>query len=53
MMDEQELSISKLPAESFLIQDESLHDIDAPFQAWLREQGFNLGFGKGHYSACD
>ena len=52
-MDEEKLSISKLPAESFLIKDESLQDIDAPFLVWLRENGFKLGFSKGHYSVCD
>ena len=44
-----EKMISELPAEAFLIKDKSLKDIDAPFFAWLRENGFKTAWHKGHY----
>ena len=47
-----EKMISELPAEAFLIKDKTLKDIDAPFFAWLRENGFKTAWHKGHYG-CD
>ena len=44
--------ISKVEPEAFLIKDPSLKDIDAPFLCWLRENGFKLAWHKGHYDVC-
>ncbi len=48
-----EKSINQLPAESFLIKDDSLKSMDAPFYKMLRESGFKLAWYKGHYDVCD
>ena len=45
--------ISRVGAESFLIKDPSLHDINAPFYKWLQENGFKYAWYKGHYDVCD
>lgn len=51
-MDNEKIYIGSTGSESFLICDDSLADIDAPFFAWLREEGFSFGGHKGHYSIC-
>ena len=50
---EDRIIISSTPAESFLVKDSSLKDIDAPFLCWLRENGFKMAWYKGHYDCCD
>jgi hypothetical protein len=52
-MDNEKIFIGRTKPESFLICDDSLKDIDAPFYAWLREEGFTFAGRKGHYSSCD
>lgn len=37
------------PAEAFLVYDDSLRDIRAPFYDWLREEGFSFGGYHGSY----
>lgn len=49
----EDLIISKVPAEAFLVKDESLKDINAPFFSWLRENGFKWAWYKWHYDVCD
>ena len=46
-------TINNLSAESFLIKDDSLYDINAPFLCWLRENGFKHAWYKGHYDICN
>ncbi len=41
--------ISRLPSEAFLVKDDSLKDIKAPFFKWLREKGYRKAWHKGHY----
>jgi len=48
----EDMIISRIPAEAFLIRDSSLTDINAPFLCWLRENGFRLAWHKGHYDNC-
>ena len=48
-MEEEKKMISQLPAEAFLIKDESLKSIDAPFYKWLHDKGFKQAWYKGHY----
>jgi hypothetical protein len=50
---EERIIISRVKAESFLIKDPSLHDINAPFYKWLIENGFKYAWHKGHYECCD
>ncbi len=50
---EEELIISRVDPEAFLVQDKSLKDIDAPFYVWLRDNGFKRAWYKGHYDVCD
>jgi hypothetical protein len=45
--------ISRINPEAFLVQDESLSDIDAPFYKWLDKNHFKHAWYKGHYSSCD
>ncbi len=45
--------ISQVHGEAFLVKDSSLSDINAPFLCWLRENGFERAWYKGHYSCCD
>ena len=49
MAAEEKTIISRVPAEAFLIRDESLLDINAPFYKWLRKNGFKHAWHKGHY----
>ena len=44
--------INQLPAEAFLVRDESLKQFGAPFYKWLNEHGFRQAWHKGHYG-CD
>lgn len=46
-------TINNLSAESFLVKDDSLYDINAPFLCWLHENGFKLAWHKGHYDSCN
>lgn len=52
-MDEERLIISRVDPEAFLVKDESLKDINAPFYVWLRDNGFKHAWHKGHYDVCD
>ena len=45
----EEKLISKTPSEAFLIRDESLKDMNAPFYEWLRKNGYEHAWHKGHY----
>ncbi|MCR5738210.1 MAG: hypothetical protein K6G43_00160 [Lachnospiraceae bacterium] len=45
----EEKIISKMPAEAFLIKDDSLKCMNAPFFDWLHENGFKHAWHKGHY----
>ena len=53
MAAEEKTIISRVPAEAFLIRDESLLDINAPFYKWLRKNEFKHAWHKGHYDVCD
>ena len=44
-----DIIINKVPAEAFLIKDESLKKADAAFYKWLRENSFRYAWSKGHY----
>ena len=44
--------ISQGHAESFLVCDKSFKSLDAPFFAWLKNEGFEYAWHKGHYG-CD
>jgi hypothetical protein len=37
---------------AFLVCDKSFLEFDAPFVQWLLEEGFKIGWCKGHYSNC-
>ena len=52
MAAEEKTIISRVQAEAFLIRDESLLDINAPFYKWLRKNGFKHAWHKGHYDVC-
>lgn len=52
-MDNEKIYIGSTGSESFLICDDSLMNIDAPFFEWLREEGFVFGGHKGHFDVCD
>lgn len=52
-MEEGKICIGRTGPESFLVCDDSLKDIDAPFFDWLKEEGFSFAGRKGHYSSCD
>ena len=45
----EEKLISKTPSEAFLVRDESLKDMKAPFYKWLRKNGYEHAWHKGHY----
>lgn len=45
----EEKLISKTPSEAFLVRDESLKDMNAPFYKWLRKNGYEHAWHKGHY----
>ena len=45
--------ISRINPEAFLVQDDSLCDMDAPFYKWLDKNHFKHAWYKGHYSSCD
>ena len=45
--------ISKVTKEAYLVKDESLKCIDAPFYQWIRAIGFEHAWYKGHYDVCD
>lgn len=49
----EDIIISEVAPEAFLVKDPSLKDIDAPFLCWLRENDFKLAWHKGHYDSCD
>ena len=49
----EDIVISRVKPEAFLVKDPSLKDIDAPFLCWLRENDFKLAWHKGHYDSCD
>lgn len=38
--------------QAYWIKDKSLADIDAPFYEWIRSEGFEYAWHKGHYSSC-
>jgi len=37
---------------AYLIRDKSLSDIHAPFYEWIRSEGFEHAWYKGHYDSC-
>ena len=49
---EEEKWINKGHVRAFLVCDKSFLEFDAPFVQWLREEGFKIGWCKGHYSNC-
>lgn len=49
---EEEKWINKGHGRAFLVCDKSFLEFDAPFVQWLREEGFKIGWCKGHYSNC-
>lgn len=51
-MEEENNYIGRTGSESFLVSDDSLKDIDAPFFGWLRDEGFRFGGRKGHFGNC-
>ncbi len=51
--EQEDITISKVAPEAFLVKDPSLKDMEAPFLCWLRETGFKLAWHKGHYDVCD
>ena len=52
-MDNEKVYIGRTGSESFLICDDSLMNIDAPFFEWLRKEGFAFAGRKGHFDVCD
>ena len=48
-MEEKKLHIGQGKATAFLICDNSLKNIDAPFFKWLRDEGFTFGGYHGNY----
>ncbi len=52
-MGNEKIYIGSTGSESFLICDDSLKSIDAPFYKWLKDEGFAFGGHKGHYNVCD
>ncbi len=49
---EEKLHIGQGKVEVFLICDKSLGDCNAPFLAWLREEGFTFSGYHGNYGCC-
>ena len=41
--------IYKVPAEAFLIKDDSLSDSESKFYKWLRNEGFTFACPKGQF----
>lgn len=38
---------------AYWVKDESLFDMYADFYKWLRDEGFEYAWHKGHYSSCN
>lgn len=51
-MENKSLRIGLGSVEVFLVKDESLKDIHAPFYKWLIDNGFTLCDCYGHFESC-
>ena len=53
MTENKKKMINSVPAEAFLVRDNSFTNINAPFYKWLQKKGFRHAWNKGHYDNCD